>query len=57
MKFYKVDNFLTTSDGERVENPNFYKNLKKRLAKEQRTLSLRALQAHLYNKLSILTLL
>jgi len=40
-----TENFLTTSDNNVVSNPRFYRKAKKRLAKEQRTLSRRATRA------------
>ena len=36
-----TDNFLTTSDNIVIDNPRFYRKMKKRLSKEQRTLSRR----------------
>ncbi|WP_461243573.1 RNA-guided endonuclease InsQ/TnpB family protein [Secundilactobacillus muriivasis] len=40
-----LENFLTDSNGQTVANPRHYRNSKKRLAKEQRTLSRRARRA------------
>lgn len=40
-----LDNFLTTSDGDIVDNPRYYKKSLKRLKKAQRTLSRRARRA------------
>ncbi|WP_338434444.1 transposase [Ligilactobacillus saerimneri] len=40
-----TDNFLTQSDAEVVENPRYYRTIKKRLAKYQRILSRRARRA------------
>lgn len=40
-----TENFLTTSSGKRVANPNYYRIIKKRLAKEQRILSRRQRRA------------
>lgn len=40
-----TENFLTTSDGNVVANPRYYRTIKKRLAKAQRTLSRRQRRA------------
>ena len=40
-----LDNFLTTSDGDVVDNPRYYRKSLKRLKKAQRTLSRRARRA------------
>ncbi|AKP68459.1 RNA-guided endonuclease InsQ/TnpB family protein [Companilactobacillus ginsenosidimutans] len=40
-----TENFLTTSNGDVVENPRYYRKNKKRLAKQQRILSRRHLRA------------
>ena len=40
-----TENFLTTSDGEVIDNPRYYRTIKGRLAKAQRKLSRRKLRA------------
>ena len=45
-----TDNFLTTSDGVIVDNPRYYRTIKHKLAKAQRTLSRRELRAKKENR-------
>lgn len=45
-----TDNFLTTSEGEIVNNPRYYRTIKGRLAKEQRVLSRRQRRAKKENR-------
>ncbi|WP_143442859.1 RNA-guided endonuclease InsQ/TnpB family protein, partial [Ligilactobacillus murinus] len=45
-----TENFLTTSDGVIVDNPRYYRTIKHKLAKAQRTLSRRELRAKKENR-------
>ena len=45
-----TENFLTTSDGRIVDNPHYYRVIKHKLAKTQRTLSRRELRAKKENR-------
>ncbi|MCL8206192.1 transposase [Ligilactobacillus agilis] len=45
-----TDNFLTTSDGVIIDNPRYYRIIKHKLAKAQRTLSRRELRAKKENR-------
>ena len=45
-----TENFLTTSDGQIVDNPRYYQTIKRKLAKAQRKLSRRELRAKRENR-------
>ena len=45
-----LSHFCTTSAGDKIDNPNFYRNLEQRLAKEQRKLSRRYEVARKHNR-------
>ena len=45
-----TENFLTTSDGVIIDNPRYYRTIKHKLAKAQRTLSRRELRAKKENR-------
>ena len=45
-----TENFLTTSDGQIIDNPRYYRTIKHKLAKAQRTLSRRELRAKKENR-------